>query len=181
MFSQIRLKAIRISRGEAWRNRDVHSCVPTPTHTQHDCISPISSGNQAKNTWHPRNISWVYLQSLSIHQGRAWSGSELRFFPTSSANPHVWAVDRAETSRALPLACFFFCDVSNQFSLLWSCYRVEKVPSWWEIRGSLACTQSLFSPKHWGTAELSSFSHQLHQWNGFYERVISVVVLASWR
>lgn len=72
------------------------------------------------------------------------------------------------------LLFFFFHYLSNQFSFLCSCSRVEKGPSWWETRGSLACTQSLFSPKHWGTAELSSFSHQLHQCNGFYECVISV-------
>lgn len=144
------------AEGSQWiqnfQRRDLEGQRGTPTRTQHKCLSLISSESSE------RKLSWKHkppkrdLQALASHQSCAWNtpSSVSRvmalFFPICLAHPR----DRAEIGTALPPACFFFFFhyVSNQFSLLCSCSRVGKGPSWWEIRGSLACTQSLFSPKH---------------------------------
>lgn len=120
MFCQIELKAIngfRVSRGEAWRHREAHAFVPTPTHTQHECISLISSGNPAENTQHPRSQLGVPAgpgqpSELCMEHTELWQLLMALFFPTCLAHPRDGAVDRAETSRALPPAHFFFSIMS---------------------------------------------------------------------
>lgn len=150
----VRLKGangFKISR-EAWGDRGTRSC--TPTYTLHKCTHLISSGNWAKNTENPRETSFVYLQAWAAIRAVHGTDQALsvgwwpRFsymFSTSSwqSNNKGWN-EQSFVPRPL-LFCSHY--VSNQFSLLCSCCRVGKVLSWWEIQGSLACTQSLFSPK----------------------------------